>query len=222
MTDQTEIFRLGEGDNWFHRNDSHLTPTRADPVLEMATRLRSIRSACELGCANGCRLAALRERFPEAERLAGSDISKAAIDAGRARWPSLELAVGSLDDPKIEGAFDLVIVSFVFHWVGRERLARSIAAVDNVVGDGGALIIADFLPDQACARPYHHRSDVELFTYKQDYAACFASLGYYSVIATDIFAHSGAEGPIEPDDRACCTLLRKDLSPHAQPKASES
>lgn len=213
---QTDIFAFGEGDRWFERNRKALEGRRTDRVIEMALglhRREPIMSVCELGCANGWHLAALAEAIPSLARTAGSDLSTEAIGDGRRRWPKLELAVGSLDTPGITGDFDLIIVSFVFHWVARDRLAASVSAVDALVRKGGALIVADFLPDEPCARRYHHREDVEIWTYKQDYTRCFTDLGTYREEKREIFDHSGAAGhTIDPQDRAVCALLRKSAS----------
>ena len=106
--------------------------------------------------------------------------------------------------------FDVVIVSFVLTWVARPRLAASIAGIDALVRPGGALVLADFLPDAPCARPYHHRTDVEIYTFKQDYTACFTDLGTYAEVEREVFSHDGATSvDIDPQDRAMCALLRK-------------
>jgi SAM-dependent methyltransferase len=213
---QTDVFSTDEGDNWFRRNAAALDAGHGgDHALNILARWsgrQPVRSVCELGCSNGWRLAAAAKLLPGVERLAGSDLSRAAIEDGRRHWPNLELQIGRLDRPELDGPFDAVIVSFVFHWVARDRLAASVAAIDGLVRDGGALIISDFLPDSPCARPYHHRRDVEIYTYKQDYARCFISLATYEEVEREVFAHSGGTGAaIDPQDRAVCALLRKDL-----------
>lgn len=213
MADQTDAFSQDEGDNWFRRNEAALAAPRHDHAIEMALRWNErepIGSVCELGCANGWRLAALAEALPSVERLSGSDLSAAAIEDGRSRWPDLDLRIGSLDLPGFDQQFDLVIVSFVLHWVARPRLRASIAAIDRLVRPGGVLILADFLPDAPCARPYHHRNDVEIYTYKQDYTECFTSLGTYAEVERDVFSHAGEPAKdIDPQDRAVCALLGK-------------
>ncbi|HEX2673868.1 MAG TPA: class I SAM-dependent methyltransferase [Polyangiaceae bacterium] len=215
--DQTDVFSADEGDHWFRRNVASLKVSHdSDHVIALLSRWNereAVRSVCDLGCSNGWRLAAIAELMPGVDRLAGSDLSSAAIDDGRQRWSQLELAVGTLDRPGLTGPFDVVIVSFVFHWVARERLAASLAAIDELLRDGGVLIIADFLPDQPCARAYHHRTDVEIYTYKQDYARCFTGLGTYEEVERKAFAHSGNSGSaMDPQDRAVAVLLRKDLA----------
>lgn len=221
MRDQTEAFCAGEGDNWFARNQAALAPSLAgDHVAAMVARLQeqgaSLSTVCEVGCANGWRLAALADTYASITRIAGCDVSSEAIADGRRRWPDIELEVAAVEDAGLSGPFDLVMVSFVLHWVARKRLARSIAAIDALVADGGAVIVADFLPDRPCARSYHHREDIAIYTYKQDYAACFASLGFYREVARDIYSHAGAPSAVtDPQDRASCAALIKSFDSYA-------
>ena len=220
MSNQDEIFQAGEGDSWFERNAAVLQPgVRHDAVLRLfeanAGRLDPVATVCDAGCANGWRLAALATQLPAVKRLVGFDASQAAVESGLGMWPRLDLRVGLLDEPPALGEFDLVIVSFVFHWVDRSRIARAIAAVDSLVRPGGALLLADFLPDSPCRRRYHHRSDVDLFTYKQDYAECFLALHTYELLAKSVFDHAAPElesSEVADQDRAGCFLLRKTLS----------
>ncbi|WP_295843708.1 class I SAM-dependent methyltransferase [Tardiphaga sp.] len=142
LVDQSAVFRDGEGDAWFRRNAGALSATRPVDRTAEAT-LRAIdatdaRSICEVGCSNGWRLAQLGERYPGLQ-LAGFDVSEAAIAEGSAAWPGLTLRSGTADAPPFDAPFDVVIVSFVLHWVGRAQLARSIAAIDGLVRDGGTL-----------------------------------------------------------------------------------
>ena len=212
--DQSQIFREGEGDNWFRRNAEHLSADgRDDVVLRAIERAvqsgTTLQSVCELGCSNGWRLAALSGLYPAIGRLAGCDVSEQAIADGQSRWPQLELAVGPIEDPTMDGQYDAVIVSYVLHWVARQNLSRAIASIDSRVREGGILIVSDFLPDRPAARWYHHREDVRLFTYKQDYAAAFLGLGIYERIDNVIFSHGGMDGEIAAQDRAQCSVLRK-------------
>lgn len=218
MLDQDDVFRSGEGDNWFLRNLAHLSAAvDEDKVAQTVRRLaetEQITSICELGCANGWRLALLNDQMGPLGRVAGADISEKAIKDGRQRWPDLELKVGSTDIPNLGGLFDVVILSFVLHWVARDRLARTVAAVDMLVKEGGHVVLADFLPDQPCKRPYHHRQDVELFTYKQDYRTCFTGLQLYELTESEIFSHGG-QATVDEQDRAVCALLRKSSNRYA-------
>jgi len=168
----------------------------------------TMKSVCELGCANGWRLAELASAYPPLERLAGADISEAAIGDGRAKWPTLELRVGAIEEHVIGGLFDVVIVNYVLCWVDRSKLIRATFEIDSRIKPGGVLVLADFLPSQPVANPYHHRTDVELRTYKQDYSRNFVAHGY-EVLDSTIFSHDGAAGEPEENNRAGCFLLRK-------------
>ncbi len=225
-TDQDLIFRQSEGNAWYQRNSQALDNTeKRDPALlllqQIATeKLASIRTICDVGCANGWRLSRLRDSVLEANRFCGFDASEDAISAGREKYAGLELATGLADAPPFDDQFDLVIVSFVLHWISRSRLAYSMAAIDRLVAPGGFLLIADFLPDRPCARHYHHRQDVELYTYKQNYIAPFTALGLYRETARITFSHDDkglSIGPAADQDRAVCALLHKphDMYPRA-------
>lgn len=215
--DQDAIFAASEGNAWFRRNAAKLGASgRADALLEMArllpaARRDAVRSVCDIGCANGERLARFSALLPQATTLCGFDASDEAVSFGSGRFNGLDLKTGLADSPPFEGPFDLVTISFVLHWVDRTRLARTIAAVDQLVAVGGILILSDFLPDSPCSRRYHHRDDVALFTYKQDYIRAFTGLGLYREIGRHVFSHDG-EAQLDPSgdqDRAVCAMLVK-------------
>jgi SAM-dependent methyltransferase len=179
---QDSVFLAGEGDAWYRRNAETLAGRRTDAMLTVLgrlDRLSDIASVCDLGCSDGWRLEVLRALLPNARRFAGAEPGAEAIAAGRARWPEFELSVGTLADNAIQGTFDLVLVNGVFSWVDRAALAASILGVDRLVAPGGVLVIADFAADAPMRVPYHHRTDVSLFTHKQNYAECFEVMGTY-------------------------------------------
>lgn len=217
--DQDQVFSKDEGDHWFERNAAALeAKARSDVALRMLSLLDpaysgEIRSICDVGCANGWRLPGLAAALPNVTRLCGFDASAAAVAAGRARAADLDLRQGLIDAPPFNESFDLVIASFVLHWIDRDRLMTSLARIDGLVRPGGALIVMDFLPDAPCARRYHHRSDIELFTFKQDYPACFTASGRYRELARITFNHDspipGAVAPAPSQERAVCTWLHK-------------
>src|ERR1700675_206081 len=127
---QDAVFLAKEGDSWFRRNkDAILAAGRLDWPLHVIEKLEdraSLRSVVELGCSNGWRLARLQSLLPDAE-LVGVDPRREAIVDGTARYPGLRLIQAMLSNVPLEKQFDLVIVSFVFHWVDRSTLAKSMA-----------------------------------------------------------------------------------------------
>lgn len=220
---QDEVFRHGEGDAWFRRNAASLDAhTGHDWILDGLSRLHGrehIRSACEVGCASAWRLARLPEALPGLARRAGFDLSADAIAHGRSRDASLDLRVGAASAPPFDEQFDLVIVSFVLHWIDRAALSRSLAAIDALVAPNGLLALADFLPDSPCRRRYHHREDVALYTYKQDYAQAFTAMHLYRELSRSVFHHGdtlGALQAVTDGDRAACVLLHKPIDAYPE------
>jgi len=213
---QDELFRQSEGNAWFERNRAALGRHQEDWPVRLITQLdpdAGVRSVLELGCATGWRLEALRQRL--GARCVGVDASRGAVDFGREQYPGLELHQGVLSQVPLAGPFDAVIVHFVLHWVDRATLAASVAEIDRMVRDGGYLCVGDFLPDFQQRRHYHHLPGAEVFTYKQDYAAIFESLGTYRTLTRVTYESVEADAPLAPsrsDERKACTLLHKSLS----------
>lgn len=192
--DATEVFATGEGDAWFERRREWLLSF--DAARDLPLRLLRLfgarpRRALEVGAANGPRLSALRREF--GSEVVGVDLSAAAVADGRERY-GLDLRVQAAHELSLEGRFDLVIVNFVLHWVARERLEAAVVAIDAQLEPGGLLLLGDFHPDEPTAVPYHHRTDVELFTHKRDYTGPFLLRGDYRLIGF----LSGDHAELEP------------------------
>lgn len=216
---QDTVFGTSEGDAWFARNAEGMRQQVHDPLCRLLgqlpqTAIAGLGAVCDVGCSSGARLARLEAMLQDGVRFCGFDASSKAISAGLAEHPAFDLRQGLADAPPFGGSFDLVTIGFVLHWIDRANLSSAVAAIDRLVVDGGYLLIADFLPDRPCARPYHHRQDVEIFTYKQDYAAVFSGLGLYTELARETFAHDDPSVAAEVTDeqsRAVAVLLRKSL-----------
>jgi SAM-dependent methyltransferase len=224
---QDEIFRQGEGDRWFARNRAALEAPAVDWVGRLLDTLENtlinppdgktgIGSALDLGCANGWRLARLQERFQHSRPLqcVGVDISAEAIRDGSQRYPGIEFIQAGLSDIPLASSFDLVIVSFVLHWIDRAHLARTIAEIDRLMRDDGLLVICDFHPNGQTRTPYHHLPDQQAFTYKQDYPRLFETLGTYREIARLTFDTDDRDYRVQAATgrtRAVCSALRKSL-----------
>ncbi len=211
---QDGIFEATEGDKWFERNKSCLTTV--DPERDLPLKLLDLynlrpRSVLEVGASNGFRLARISERY--GAEVTALDPSAEAIADGRARFPRVRFVRGSAYAIPLSRLFDLVIVNFVFHWIDRSHLLRSVAEVDRVLMDGGFLIVGDFFPSTQTKVRYHHLPEQEVYTYKQDYAASLLASGLYRPVCLLTGGHSAerltAEG-VE-DERIAVWLLRKAL-----------
>ena len=214
---QDDIFRQSEGDRWFARNRAALGGFDAGADLPLRLlKLYDLRpqSVIEIGAANGFRLAAI-ERWSGAHCVA-VEPSADAIRDGQASFPALTFIRGSAAAVPLKESFDLVIVNFVLHWIDRVSLLRSVAEIDRLVKDGGFLIIGDFQPANFTRARYHHLTDREVYTYKQDYPALFQSAGLYHPVAMLSADHStkALEPRVAEHDRIGATLLRKELGNH--------
>lgn len=192
---QDRLFLEGEGDRWFNRNrdalDGGLEADWPLRIVRSLARRSELRSVVELGCANGYRLAALRDVLDPGCRMFGVDASDEAIVEGRSRYPGIEFRKGLLSDIPLSSGHDLVIVHFVLHWVERESLARSVAEIDRIVTDGGFLIPGDFLPD-------YPRIFISMGTYREVWRVAY---GYREKAAfLDV---------VPSNERCFCALLSK-------------
>lgn len=145
---QDEIFGQYEGDNWYKRNSVALDEHHEnDAVIKMIKALNlSPKSILEVGCSNGWRLEKLSKLLnPRPERICGRDISHEAIAEGTQKWGSdIELKCEALDDLKAESPFDLLICSFVLHWIDRKNLMHVISNIDRALAFGGGSSIRRF------------------------------------------------------------------------------
>ena len=218
MSDRQETtFAAGEGDRYFGRNRAALEEfdVERDPIIRLVRDAGlEPRSIIEVGAAAGHRVAALADAF-ECRGVA-VDPSSAAVEAGRLRYPGIELHVGAMDAVPVADEFDLVIVNFVFHWVARSLLLRSMAEVDRLTRDEGHVAIGDFMPAGLMRTPYHHSPG--LWTFKQDYPAAFTASGIYcrvAVIAGEYGSRVPSRDP-DPGNRVGYALLHKSLNGHYQ------
>ncbi len=216
---QDEIFSSGESDAWFRRNRAVLEDAaKADPVLDVLRQhvlAHQPASVLDVGCSNGWRLAQLEALLPAGARLACFDASAEAIESAKQRHPNFDAKCALVSAIPFAGSFDLVIVACMLCWVGRESLMQSIAEIDRCVAPGGDLVVADFDPDEPARRRYHHRADVEMFTYKQDYAQLFLDAGRYTQLSRSVFQPGGVLTPLDQraaipsDERFSVSVLRK-------------
>jgi ubiquinone/menaquinone biosynthesis C-methylase UbiE len=214
---QDEVFVSGEADAWFERNASAMHGWRdaaADPILRMLRRYGARpATVLEVGASNGYRLNWIQEAF--GAQCTGIDPSAKAVEDGRSHYPGVKLDVGVASQlPYDSASFDCVVVCSVFHWLDRAALLQGIAETDRVLKDGGLLVLADFQPLAPERVHYHHREDVEVFTYKQDYAAIFRASNVYELLSAEVVDHAtfAPRADLLPYERFGVSLLKKELS----------
>ena len=211
MTSQSGAFAAGEGDAWFARNRERLLAF--DAQRDLALRLLRLfhvkpTRALEVGCANGARLDALRKEF--GCEVIGTDLSAAAVQDGRERF-GLELHTLGAGDLELPGTFDLIVVHFVLHWIDRDEITKVVRAIDRHLTPGGLLLIGDFHPDAPGKTAYHHREDIEMWTFKSDYPGLFLERGNYVQVGQLSADHAEFEprAGVAGSDRIGVWLLEK-------------
>jgi SAM-dependent methyltransferase len=217
---QDEIFAASEGDRWFDRNKDDLE--QFDPQADLPLRLMDLyhlrpRNVLEIGASNGVRLAAISERYGAS--VVAVEPSRKAIGGGKIKFPHIEFVQGTASTIPLQESFDLIIVHSVFHWIDRTTLLRSVAEIDRLIVNGGFLIIGDFYPSNLIKVRYHHLTDQQIYTYKQNYAATFLASGLYHIVCLITWGHASPGGRASPvlvaevaeDKRFGVWLLRKTL-----------
>jgi SAM-dependent methyltransferase len=185
QAEQEKVFVEQEADAWFNRNPAVVEPVAANHrVLKALNSIELPSEGCllDIGGATGSVSAGFLRDHPK-WKVRVVEPSAKAIAAGKQAFPKLDFAQGSISQregmPWIDS--DVVIVSGVFCVVDRNVLTQAIANVDAALKNGGLLVISDFDSPSLRANPYKHYPG--LFTYKQDYAEIFRTLGTYQLIS---------------------------------------
>lgn len=206
---QSDIFLDGEGDNWFARNQHAIANGETSEIgtIERALSAHPPGSVLEIGCSNGSKLAALCRHF--GARGSGVDPSEAAVREGNARFPGLQLRVGTAANlPFDADQFDLVYFGFCLYLVDRSEIFRAAAEADRVLKPGGFLAVLDFDPVLRHRRAYHHKPGI--YSYKTDHARFFLGSGHYSLVAKDSFSHDSSHFTPNSDERVSMSVLYKE------------
>jgi SAM-dependent methyltransferase len=147
----------------------------------------------EIGSSNGYRLSEIHKKY--ACHVTAVEPSQSAIEDGKAQFTDVTFLRGTASHIPIadDFQFDLVIVHFVFHWIDRSMLLRSVAEIDRMLKSDGHIIIGDFHPLYPQRVAYHHLPESNVWTYKQSYADIFLASNMYQVIASFDFDHNTQE-----------------------------
>lgn len=200
MTQETSFLNQ-EGDQWYHRNKAVMDTRKSDPCLDAIKTAGIVPNrVIEIGCSKGWRLKALYDLYGCS--VTGIDPSAAALLDGERAYPMVNFIRATADNIPLEEPFDLVIVSFVLHWVSRHLLFKAFAEMDRLTRASGYLLINDFYSEAAQVVPYHHMAG--LFTYKQNYARVFIDSHSYRLKHLSSFMVDS--GTFEGRESACQIL----------------
>ena len=220
--DQDNIFLNSEGNNWFKRNMSALAGAHDHDFVINLIQLYNIspKNVLEIGASNGWRLNEINKIYDC--NCVAVEPSELAIEAGKEKYPHIEFHRAVANELPFDNnqKFDLVIINFVFHWISREQLFKSVSEIDRVIADGGFLIIGDFMPDLPNKVKYHHINNAGVWTYKQDYTKLFTSSNVYKLIGHMTGHHETKKlDPfVDNKSRMAVNLLKKDYNNYPEQK----
>jgi ubiquinone/menaquinone biosynthesis C-methylase UbiE len=214
---QRKAFAQYEANQWYARNKQAVDNySGEDDIVVRLLKQYHIQPlrVLEIGCSAGYRLNYLKEYYPEA-RVIGIDPSSDAVKRGSDLYPNIELFVGTADDlSQFEnGYFDLIIVGFVFYVIDRTLLLKVISEIDRVLSDKGFLVNTDFYSEKPLKNKYHHITEFEAYSFKQNYESIFLASEMYQLIHKSSFHHSARSFDASDDyfNKCTATLLKKDV-----------
>lgn len=208
---QGDVFLKGEGDAYFQRNADHLAQYCAgdDPIARALSSLDiQPKRILDLGCSSGQRLGSLCKYYRATGR--GVDPSDQALLEASRNNPGIVFEQSTIDKASWEcGHSDLIICSFVLHWVPRETLLRSLAKIEQFLTPTGYVVIFDFYPLTPHKRAYHHKPGV--WTFKADYAGMLTSTGCYEIKYRKALTYPGYQVPEQgyTGDLCAVTVLQR-------------
>jgi ubiquinone/menaquinone biosynthesis C-methylase UbiE len=210
------IFLEIEGDSFFNRNINTFNSSDyinndiiINNIKKTARELNS-KNILEIGCSSGWRLNELY-KINKKNYYYGLDPSKDAINYGRTNFQSIDLQVSTCDEMSFyeNKKFDIIMIPFVFMYLDRELLFKSITEIDRILNNNGILIITDFYSNRQRKNQYKHINDS--FIHKQNYYEIFLSSKNYFLNKLECFSHNTTNDNDTYDDYCYYVELKKDL-----------
>jgi ubiquinone/menaquinone biosynthesis C-methylase UbiE len=103
------------------------------------------RRVLHLGCGRGWLTRTFATRFPGCEVI-GVDIDPAIVAGAeeQANPANVRYVVGAAEAPPVDGAFDAIVSSLLFHHLPRAAKRQALARARELLAPEGRLVIADF------------------------------------------------------------------------------
>lgn len=177
---QKYMFLESEGDRWFERNRDSLVNMKLTALEPVTAAIRHLglkpKRVLEIGCADGWRLAHLRDTY-DCEVFGVEPSMQACIAAAERRVPVVQSTASAL---ALDGQFDLVIYGFCLYLTDPDDWLQIAAEGNQVMAPGGHMIIHDFYGySRPTARRYEHRDGV--LSYHFDFAGLWLSHPLYTL-----------------------------------------
>lgn len=167
---------------------------------------KNIHDTLEIGCSNGWRLSLLNRIYPKAV-LHGIDPSKIAIEDGTAKYPNINLKIGTADELPFPNKFFSNIIDFCIYLNDRALLFKVAEEVDRILSNNGTWFILDFLPKYPRTNVYSH--DTRIKSSKMNYSEIFLWHPSNNLFSQNSFSHISMNFHPEMDERIGLTVLRK-------------
>ncbi|MDO9484602.1 MAG: class I SAM-dependent methyltransferase [Actinomycetota bacterium] len=201
-----------DSESYFERNGSQLERPD-DPVLKALRTIQRVQpssTVLEIGCANGWRLEAARREF--GSRGYGIDASAEAVSDGSRQFPELWLSQGlapaDLDRLPDDVSFDCIVLGYFMYLLPRADLFPLAAVVDQLLVEGGHLIVFDFIYPTRVRSEYRH--DPALTTFKMDPSSPWSWSPNYSLVERTIYHTDVPEDVLrDPGNWGTVDVLRK-------------
>jgi len=203
MKNQDQVYLDKEADDFYKRNQydfDHLPDFKKELINNFSSILerKKINNILEIGCHIGDLLNHCVKTF-NAKKGYGIEPSMEAVEEGKKRFSEkcdLMRGVAAQDEIfKKVPVCDLVIVNDVFCWISRASILRSIANIDEHIGDNGYLIIRDFLPARFIRNQNRHVENDDVFCHKiiGSHVEIFKQIGNYQVVSSRVFSDTNLE-----------------------------
>lgn len=204
-----KVFLENEGNAYFERNKNH--NTNNDIIIDnLNIKNISNISILEIGCSDGWRLNKLYDEN-NTNNYIGFDPSLEAINYGKKNYPNIQLFQGTCDEINLsDNSIDLILVPFVFMYIDRNLLFKSINEIDRILKNNGKIIITDFYSNRPRKNNYKHLPNS--FIHKQNYFEIFTASNNYFLEKLFCYNHNTTNSKDIYDDTCFYAELKKDLN----------
>jgi ubiquinone/menaquinone biosynthesis C-methylase UbiE len=198
-----------EGNNYFKRNVNNIK--KEDDIILKNFDICKYNNLniLEVGCSNGWRLNEFNTLNPS-NNYYGTDPSLEAINNGKENFKNINFIHGTMDKIDLPDlSCDIIFIPFVFMYIDRHLLLKSISEIDRILKDKGKLIITDFYSNIPRKNTYKHINNT--YIYKQNYFEIFLSTNNYFLTKLECFNHNTSLDNYY-DNTCFYTELTKDLN----------
>ena len=203
-----QLFLESEGNNFYLRNKEHIITDNDIILTNLNINKYNNNTIVEIGCSNGWRLNELckinpNNKYIGIEPSIQAQNEKASTD--------IEIINGTCDNINLlDNSVDVIMVPFVFMYIDRNLLFKSVNEIDRILKNNGKLVITDFYSNKPRKNIYKHTPNT--FIYKQNYFEIFTCTHNYFLTKLECFIHNTSNNFDNYDDTCFYAELIKDTN----------